>query len=255
MTRLVPLLALFLLAAAGGSARGAGILPSIYVEYSDDCVFSMHADGGIVLAATSAPGATIPPGSYQIVLRTPQDAPSCPMDFQLQGPGVQLHWDFGGEAIGAQVTEVLLPSSTYVATDLRNPARYRSVFSTAASGSSSSLVTQPVSTAKGTESSRDVVGSALLAYRGVLDLTVRPSGAPGVRARGKTVTRVKAGRYDLAVTDTSSRVGLSVLKPNRTVVALTAQSFVGTRTTRLALRPGTWRFTTARGTTELFVVA
>ena len=176
MTRLVPLLTFLVLAAgAAGSAHGA-ILPSIYVDYSDDCVFSMHADGGIGLTATTAPGATIPPGSYQVVLRVPQDAPSCPMDFQLQGPGVQLHWDFGGEAIPAQVVELLQPSATYVATDLRNPARFRAVFSTAASGSSSSLVTQPASTAKGGESSHDVVGSARLAYRGVLGLTVRASG-------------------------------------------------------------------------------
>ena len=225
------------------------------MDYSDDCVFSMHADGGIGLTATTAPGATIPPGSYQVVLRVPQDAPSCPMDFQLQGPGVQLHWDFGGEAIPAQVVELLQPSATYVATDLRNPARFRAVFSTAASGSSSSLVTQPASTAKGGESSHDVVGSALLAYRGVLGLTVRASGVPRFLVRGKAVTRVKAGRYDVAVTDTTSTAGLSVRKPNRTVVALAAKGFVGTRTTRLALKAGTWRFTTAGGTAALVVVA
>src|SRR5262245_40793782 len=211
----------------------------------------MHADGGTALTATSAPGPTAPPGSYQFVLRVPQDAPSCPMDFQLQGPGVQLHWDFGGEAIPAQVTAVLQPSSTYVATDLRNPARYRAVFSTSASGSSNSLVTTPPSTAKGEESSRDLVGSARLAYRGVLSLSLRASGAPGIRAGGKAVTRVEAGRYDLAVADTTAVAGLSVRKPNRTTLTLTTRSFVGKKKTRLALRPGTWRFTTGHGTTEL----
>jgi hypothetical protein len=252
--RLVPFLALLLAAAAaGGSGRAAAILPSIYVDYSDDCVFSMHADGGIGLTATSAPGTAIPPGSYQVVLRVPQDAPSCPMDFQLQGPGVALHWDFGGEAIPAQVTAVLQPSSTYVATDLRNPSRYRAVFSTSAAGSSSSLVTQPASTAKGQESSRDVVGSARLAYRGVLSLGVRATGAPAIHARGKAVTRVKAGRYDLAVADATPLAGLSVRKPNHATVTLTTRPFVGTKTTRLALRPGTWRFTTGHGTAELVV--
>src|SRR3954469_949627 len=148
MARPFPLSSCLLLAVAFAANGGSGAtLPSIYVDYGDDCVFAMHADGGIGLAASSAPGPTIPPGLYQVVLRVPQDAPSCPMQFQLLGPGVQLRWDFGGEAIPAQVTEVLLPSSTYVATDLRNPSRYRAVFSTAASGSSSSLVTQPASTA------------------------------------------------------------------------------------------------------------
>ena len=141
------LVACLLVASAAAALAGAGAmsatLPSIYVDYGDDCVFTMRADGGIGLAAASAPGPTIPPGAYQIVLSVPQNAPSCPLEFQLQGPGVQLQWDFGGEAIPAQTVETLQPSSTYIATDLRNPARYRAVFTTAASGSSNSLVTQP----------------------------------------------------------------------------------------------------------------
>lgn len=241
--------------ASGAADRAAAtVLPSIYVDYGDDCVFSMHADGGIGLTASAAPGTTIPPGSYQVVLRVPQDAPSCPLQFQLQGPGVQLHWDFGGEAIGAQVTETLLPGSTYVATDLRNPARYRAVFSTATSGSSSSLVTQMPSSAGGKgQSSHDLVGSAILSYRGVLNLTVGGNGAPALRAKGKVVHSIKAGRYDLAVVDTTARAGLAVRKPNRSVLTLTTGGFVGKKTTRLALRPGAWRFSSSRGAVQLVV--
>jgi hypothetical protein len=251
--RLLVCLVLGLAAAAVPGSSGA-VLPSIYVEYSDDCVFSMHADGGIALAATAAPGPTIPPGTYQVVLRVPQDAPSCPLEFQLAGPGVQLRWDFGGEAIPAQVTETLLPSATYVATDLRNPARYRAVFTTTASGSSSSLVTQPPSTAGGKgESSGDPVGSAILRYRGVLNLSVAGRGAPGILVGGKSVLSLRAGRYDLAVVDTTARAGLSVQKPNRSLVTLTRRDFVGRKTTRLALRPGTWRFFSSRGAVQLVV--
>jgi hypothetical protein len=231
------------------------VLPSIYVDYGEDCVFAMHADGGIGLAASTAPGPTIPPGSYQVVLRVPQDAPSCPLQFQLQGPGVQLHWDFGGEAIGAQVTETLLPGSTYVATDLRNPARYRAVFSTSTSGSSSSLVTETPSTAGGEgQSSHDLVGSAILAYRGVLDVAVGGGGAPSLRAKGKAVRSVKAGRYDLAVVDTTPQTGLAVRRPNKSVLTLTTGGFVGRKATRLALRPGTWRFSSSRGAVQLVVI-
>jgi hypothetical protein len=260
--RAVTRLACLLLASAAAIAPASGatdrataaVLPSIYVDYGDDCVFAMHADGGIGLTSATAPGTTIPPGDYQVVLRVPQDAPSCPLQFQLQGPGVQLHWDFGGEAIGAQVTETLLPGSTYVATDLRNPARYRAVFSTATSGSSSSLVTQTPSSAGGKgQSSHDPVGSAILAYRGVLNLTVGTAGAPALRARGKAVRSVKAGRYDLTVLDTTPRTGLAVRKPNKSVLTLTSGGFVGTKTTRLALRPGTWRFSSSRGAVRLVV--
>ena len=231
------LVALATLAPAGGAE--AAVLPSIYVEYSDDCVFSMHADGGIGLTATAAPGTTIPPGSYQVVLRVPQDAPSCPLQFQLQGPGVQLRWDFGGEAIPAQATEVLQPGATYVATDLRNPARYRAVFTTATSGSSSSLVTQPAPSSGGKgESSQDLVGSARLTYRGVVTFDARGR----VLRNGVAVRALKAGGYDIAVVDTSERAGATVRKPNKTVVTLTTRAFVGRKTTRLTLRPGTWQF-------------
>ena len=241
------------LLATNGGARAA-VVPSIYVEYSDDCVFTMRADGGIGLTATTAPGPTIAPGTYQVVLRVPQDAPSCPLEFQLVGPGVQLRWEFGGEAIPAQVTETLQPSATYVATDLRNPARYRSVFTTAAEGSSGSLVTQSPTPAGGKgETSGDLVGSAILRYRGVLRLSVAGAGAPGILIGGKSVHTLEAGRYDLAVADTTSRAGLSVRKPNKTVVALTGRSFVGKHTRRLALRAGTWLFFSGRGAVQVVV--
>ena len=243
------LLICLLLVSAGGAH--AAVLPSIYVDYSDDCVFSMHADGGIGLTAASAPGTTIPPGSYQVVLRVPQDAPSCPLQFQLSGPGVQLRWDFGGEAIPAQVTEVLQPGATYVATDLRNPTRYRAVFTTATSGSSSSLVTQPPSVSGGKgEASQDPVGSARLAYRGAVTFVVDP---PAVRIGATVVRALKAGIYDVEVVDTSRRSGATARKPNRTVVTLTTRAFVGRKTSRLALRPGTWRFSAGARTTAVTV--
>jgi hypothetical protein len=251
---LVALLAI-VAAVSGGQGRGA-TLPSIYVDYDDDCVFSMHADGGFVLASTAAPGTTIPPGAYQVVLRVPQNAPTCPLQFELQGPGVQLEWDFAGEALGAQVTETLKPSSTYVATDLRNPSRYRAVFSTAATGSGASLVTQTPSTAtdKG-QASTDVVGSAVVRYRGVLDVTVGASGAVTLRAKGRVVRSLETGRYDLAVDDRTARGGLTLRKPNRDTLTLSGAAFVGARRTSLVLRPGTWRFAGAGHAVALTVVA
>jgi len=251
MARLVLVLATLLTLAGSTSAA---TLPSIYVDYDDSCSFTMHADGGLSLTATSAPGTTVPPGLYQVVLRVPQDAPSCPLQFQLAGPGVQLEWDFGGEALGAQVTETLRPGSIYVATDLRNPARYRAVFTTAASGSNSSLVTEQPSTAGGKgESSQDLVGSAILRYRGVLSVRLGSSGKVELAAKGKAVHALKAGCYDLALDDRSSHGGLAVRRPNRTVTTLTGGPFVGTRTTRLSLRPGTWRFTSGRGDAQVVV--
>jgi len=236
--------------ALGGARVGAATLPSLYVDYGDDCVFTMRADGGLSLAGTAAPGTTIPPGTYQVVLSVPQDAPSCPMHFQLQGPGVRLEWDFGGEALNALATETLQPSSTYVATDLRNPARYRAVFSTAASGSSNSLVGQMPSTATGKGRTEPaVVGSALLPYRGVLPVTLRTSGAVALAARP-----LKAGRYDLKVDDNAARHGLAVRRASGRPVRITGAAFVGRRTARIALRPGTWTFSSGPGGAKRVVV-
>ena len=251
MSRLGWTLASLLIALAAAGVTGAGAsrrtatttFPSIYVDYSDDCVFTMHADGGIALTSATAPGPIVPPGNYELILRAPQDAPSCPMNFQLVGPGVQLRWEFGKEAIDSQATETLLPSSTYVATDLRDPNRYRAVFTTAATGSSNNLVTQTTSTATGKgQILPDLVGSALLPNRGTLGLTLAASGSIAVTAKGTKIRSVRAGRYDLAVADRSTHGGLAITKPNGHVIAVTSTAFVGSKTTKIDLTDGSWSF-------------
>ena len=128
------------------------------------------------------------------------------------------------------------------------------MFTTAASGSSSTLVTEQPSTAGGKgESSQDLVGSALLRYRGVLNVTLGASGKVELAAKGKGVRTLKAGRYDLALDDRTSHGGLRVRRPNLSVVTLTGAPFVGKRITRLALRPGTWLFTSDRGSAPVVV--
>ena len=80
------------------AAAAPATLPSIYVDYDDSCSFTMAADGGLSLSSTTAPGTTIPPGTYQVVLRVPQDAPSCPLRFQLAA--LDLEQDHIGNDLG-----------------------------------------------------------------------------------------------------------------------------------------------------------
>jgi hypothetical protein len=233
------LAALLLAAGAAGSGRAA-TLPSIYVDYSDACTFSMRADGGITLATAAAPGTTLPPGLYQVVLTAPKNAPSCPMDFKLVGPGVTLEWNFGGEALDAMATETFAPSATYVATDVANPSRGLVVFSTTASGSSSSLVTQLPSTATGKGVTLPgVVGSALLPFRGTVLVSLPLSGAFAVTSRGRRVTRLQPGRYRLVVTDGSATRGLAEVSRGGDRTVLTTSRYTGRRTVTLALTAGT----------------
>ncbi|HEX4520717.1 MAG TPA: hypothetical protein VH063_14140 [Gaiellaceae bacterium] len=232
------LMALGAVDASGPSA--AATLPSIYVQYADDCSVGISVDGGTILEPSATP-AVIPPGSYQIVLRAPENSAACAISFQLTGPGVQLLFDFGGEGLNDQATETLLPGSTYLAVDLNEAARTRAVFSTSATGSSSTLVKQPQTTATGHgQVATDVVGSAVLAYRGGLRATIGTTGPLVLRAHGRAVTSIRAGRYDLAVLDRTARSGLMVGKLHGRAVALTGAAFVGTRTERVALTAGTW---------------
>lgn len=247
--------------AAGVSGPGAAgrlnvsTIPAIYVEYNDDCSFAMRVDGGIGITSSTAPGATIPPGLYEVVLRAPENPRACPIEFQFTGPGVQLFLEYGGEGLNDQRTETLLPAATYVAVDLNDPARTRRVFTTAASGSSSTLVTQAPSTATGPgQVLGDLVGSAILPYRGTLHGTVASSGAVALTARGTSITSVRAGRYDVAVDDRTSHGGFAVEKLHRRAVAITGAAFVGRRTSRVDLTPGTWLFYSKLGQERRVVV-
>jgi hypothetical protein len=238
MARFAPLgaaLGLVLLATGGA---GAATFPSIYVNYSDSCVFTMSADGGFTLASTAAPGTVLPPGRYQIVLTTTKNAPSCPMDFRLSGPGVQLEWEFGNEAIDAMASETLLPSSTYTATDVKDGSRGYVVFSTSATGSSASLVTQAPSTAAGKgQTLPGVVGSSVAPYRGPLAATVSSTGRLTVTLRGRPVHTLAAGRYRVQVIDRSSRSGVAIATGSRRR-AVSGIAYVGTKTATLAVAAG-----------------
>ena len=85
------------------SARGAvpGI-PTIYVEYSPNCTFTMSVDPGAPVTATSPPGPTLPPGTYQIqvLMANPSSGYSCVTPvFTLSGPGVNSVTTFPNESL------------------------------------------------------------------------------------------------------------------------------------------------------------
>jgi hypothetical protein len=224
-------------------------IPSIYVQYNPDCTFSMTADGGFTFTASSPPGPTLPPGVYQIavLMENPASGYSCgEPDFTLTGPGVSSDTPFPDQSIlDNHLLPALQPSSTYVAQDRNAPAATRVYFSTAATGSSSSLVGIPPGGGSGSgkgSQSGDYVGSGVLPYRGKLTASVSPAGAAVLRLRSRTVAALRPGRYDIAVADASARAGFFVERPGGKPVALTGVRFEGSKTRRLALTNGTWTF-------------
>jgi len=133
-----PIALLSALALAGSATATVPGIPSIYVEYSPNCTFTMSVDPGTPIAATTAPGPTIPPGTYQVqvLMANPSSGYSCGTPvFTLSGPGVSSVTTFPNESIlDNHVLPALRPSSTYTAEDENAPAATRVFFTTSATG-------------------------------------------------------------------------------------------------------------------------
>jgi hypothetical protein len=262
--------ALVVLAAAGCSCVTAvaaptpiySTVPMMYVTYSADCTFSFTTDGGITIDSSAAPGVQIPPGPYQLQIRTsPNNGDYAPTGcttpvFQLSGPGVSYSVNVLGQGFGGvQATETFQPGATYVASDAAHPAQTQKVFTTATTGSSSSLVPAPgQDSSKGGAQQADLVGSGIAPFRGTLRATVAATVKATLDQGGKLVTALRAGRYDVLVTDRSSRGGFFVQKRGKRPVTLTGVAFEGTQTAKLDLTAGTWAFYSQPGRALTVVV-
>ena len=268
-------LAASVLAAAAGAAvvasGGLGDMPvfstTVFfrITYLPDCSFTVAIDGGIEMDSTGATApttATIPPGPYQLSIRTPLpdgtwNTSVCEgANFSLAGPGASYQTMLGGDLgpDSATFDETFAAASTYTMVDASHPAS-PVVFTTAATGSSSSLLppAPPAPVAAGSEQP-DLVGSGIVPYRGELQATVTNADAATLSAGGKPLGSVAAGRYEIVIRDASRRGGFFVERPGGRPVALSGVSFIGTRVARLDLSAGTWTFFARKGNEESFLV-
>jgi hypothetical protein len=254
--------AAFVASASGAPAQDPAV-PAIYVNYNVDCTFTMTVDGGTSLTPSSAPGSTLPPGPYQLLVFMPNPPEGaytrlCEIPkFKLSGPGVSSEVVFDGEELHEHLRPVLQPSSTYVAEDENAPGQTRRVFTTAPSGSSGALVGSggggQSGPTKGSVQS-ELVGSAILRYRGKLAATVSAAGKATLERAGRSVGSLKAGRYDIAVEDGAARAGFFVQRGTRKAVVVTSLAFVGKRTQRVSLGAGKWTFFSKVGKPTQFTV-
>ena len=120
---------------AVGSAQAAK--PTIYVNYTIGCTFTITDDSGKAVTA-------IPAGDYQILVRTPGsfggvdlsgifDMTACKgaVDFRLTGPGVSLATTLDdGDADSDFLYTTFMPSSTYTAVDGHQPTVAHATFAT-----------------------------------------------------------------------------------------------------------------------------
>jgi hypothetical protein len=254
---------------AAGALAGAGSavpIPIMAVNYRVSCSFNLVVSG-VTIDTTSAPGDTIPPGQYQVVLTTPlPDASFDPPpsgctapSFMLSGPNV--NWTStlqNGELTGDQTTVTLLPSSTYTAVDQNHPSTTQFVFSTAATGSSSSLLVSGTPSYSGTPKAQtqgSLIGSGIVPFRGSLHAAVAASGRATLARSGSAVTKLAAGKYDIVVKDASKQGGFFIEKAGKNPQTITTLAFEGSKTVEIYLSAGKWTFFSKAGAPISFTIA
>jgi hypothetical protein len=260
------------LGSAGTRSSHASSLPTLYVQYTMNCTFSIVDDNG-------RPVTTIAPGNYQLEVSTPvmfklvrpggvtsdeiapNDFTGCKgwVQFQLTGPGVNVFTtlDSGCDAYLIIPEQTFKPSSTYTATDLNQPSVAHATFSTAASGTP----TAPTKSAYGTTSGKgtsqqDIVGSLQRsAVKGTLTGGLSATGKPSLTTKGKQVSVLKTGRYNFAIKDLDKKGSFTLeAVSGGTVKDLTSVPFVGRHSVTLNLTPGRWMYYAVRGKAYYFLV-
>jgi hypothetical protein len=235
--------------------------PTLYVVYAMNCTFSIVDD-------SFKPVTSIPPGHYQVDVRTPvvfgmypgtpgqTDFIACRgvPQFQLQGPGVDLFTTMTAGCDSDRLfTETFQPNATYVAQDLNQPSVARGSFTTLATGASSP-VTVTYGGGKGkAEQQSALVGS--LSLKGTLHATVTANGALKLMSAGKTVSKLAAGRYKFAISDQDAKASFTILGPTYTAPKmLTPAGFKGTHSVIVSLTSGKWSYYTSLATLHFFRV-
>ena len=257
------LLAFTVILTAGTQAsRGAAsvVSPTMQANVLDDGnVHLLFADGTEVGSPTP-PGPTIPAGSYTIQVNDDSEID----DIHITGPGVDMA---SGVVANLQTswTITLQPGSSYRYTSdahgnlggyfqtsgsSTGPSTGPSTTGTTGGASSSTPSSNATSSSAASSSSSSTKSSTAAGSQlvGTLAGTVSPSGRLELELDGKRVTKLKAGRYKITVTDKASAHGFVVREKGHSAITLTGSSFVGTHSVTLSLTAGAWTFASATAT-------
>jgi hypothetical protein len=223
------------------ASRAAG--PILDVTFSATSTVTVTLPDGTPVGTTSGPPTVIPAGYYGIQMVGPGGCIQQPL-FHLHGPGEDLINDMSGGEVTSEFYEAYLaPNSTYTwRTDNANPGVvYTFVTSGVVAG------TAPAAPAAGggtgaavAPTSQDIVGSAVVPFRGTLTGAVSAAGTLTVAFRGRSVTHLAAGRYAIVVSDQSATSGFVLAKAGHAAIPVTTGSFVGRRSLTVDLTPGQW---------------
>lgn len=247
------LLAATAVVALVGAKTTRAALPTLYVNYTIRCTFTIVDDAG-------RPVTSIAPGTWQVLVTTPGsfggvdlsgtfDMTACKgyVEFRLTGPGVNATTTLDdGDGSSDMLNVTLQPSATYVATDDHQPTVARGTFSTTATGTatgptvtSTLPVTGTPSTSKGGSSTGALIPAGT-PDAGDLDAAVSSTGVPTLTYNGKAAKTLIAGRYTFLINDKSSKAGFAVTQLGKNSKTLTTAAYVGKKTITITLSAGQW---------------
>jgi hypothetical protein len=233
--------------------------PALYVTFhpGPQRITVTLANGTPVGTSSGAP-TVIPPGLYNLFFD--DSAGVTGPDFRMKGPGVDVAEDmFYGEYPSATLTATFQASSTYTWRNNEGPSVVFTFLTSAGAGSSGTGSTSG-STGSGSTGSKtgkastDIVGSAVIPFRGALDATVYKSGKLALNRTGKAVSTLKQGRYTFSVDDESKTAGFTLKSLRGNPVTITSKAFVGAHNVTRTLKQGRWFFYSPGGKQHQFIV-
>jgi hypothetical protein len=249
------LIAALLLLAPPAHARSSASL-SLIVTFTSAGTITVTLPNGTPVGTTSGAPTVIPAGYYTLLLTGPGNCTYLPA-FELRGPGANILDDMrGGEWETSQDSAYFLPNSTYT---WRNDANPSIVFTFRTSADvvgtpTANGVPNPASGPHSTVSSQDLVGSGVVPFRGTLAGGVSAAGRLTISYNGKSVSRLKKGRYTIAVADQSSTNGFLLQKGNHGAVSISGTTFVGKHKASVNLTVGKWLLMTQPGKPTFVIV-
>jgi hypothetical protein len=250
-TRVVAAVAVAALLAVPPAALGrSSANPTIRVQFSLNGGITVTGPTGAPLGTTSGSPTAIPAGYYTVLLLGPGGCAVIPY-FELKGPGENIANNLTeGELDNDSVNAYLQPNSTYTWRNRDVPGSVFTFTTTSEVQGTAPAVAGP----KGNESanhttvkSTDFVGSEILPARGTVTAAVSSAGRLSLAYKGKSIGRLNAGRYTIAVDDKSTTSGFVVQKQGQAATNVTTRTFVGKKSAKVELTAGRWIFSPGGG--------
>jgi hypothetical protein len=252
---------------SAGASPSVSAQPTLYVNYALNCTFTITGDNGQTVT-------TIAPGTYGIDITSPlpfaevdlsndlgnpNDMTACRsfVQFKLTGPNVNLTSTLSDGDSAFALLQATFQAGTYTAVDENQPSVARDNFSVSSSVAATNPANPSVggstSLSKGT-TSQDIVGSALLPFRGSLDAIVFAGGKLSLSHNGNVVKTLKTGRWTFSVDDESKKAGFEVQVLHGKAQTITSSGYVGNHDATVTLKPGRWTFFRVGGPKTTFYV-